>query len=390
MWNLSRDTIEQLKSQMFYCPSCLTPVYIKNGLVKLPHFSHYKSTLCSTLFEGETQEHLELKKFFVQWCEQESIVYELEKYLPRLNQRPDILIGKIAIEIQCSILPVDQLMARTQNYRLHGYTPIWICGEKLLFQDGQKMSTLTKNISYYSEKIGFFIWGANQKNRELTLYFHIEEDWQQKSYYSKKYWKFFEHNLLDIFNYPHQAKLFSTRKYMIGHLQRNYYIHLNKEVIKKSKKIQLLQSILYKKHFHILHLPHWFYYPGILIFGCKHSDLLIKMVVWKAMIKLENQIINQKTLREYIYQVLVDYGDFFHPLPNISKKIFYNYCINKLVNHLVTCNHLILLNDQRYYIRKLISNIQTEVLYKAFQKINYPTLNSSVPMKNMIELISEK
>lgn len=186
LWNLSRTTIENLKSQVFYCPSCLTPVYIKNGLLRLPHFAHYKSTFCGTLFEGETQEHLELKKSFVQWCEQESITYELEKYLPQLNQRPDILIGKIAIEIQCSILSVDRFIERTQNYQLHGYTPIWICGEKLVFQNGHKMSNLTKHMSYYSERIGFFIWGANQKTQEFTLYFHIEEDWQQKKLLFKK------------------------------------------------------------------------------------------------------------------------------------------------------------------------------------------------------------
>lgn len=190
---------------------------------------------------------------------------------------------------------------------------------------------------------------------------------------------------MDIFKYPQQAKLFSTRHYLISQLQHNYYIHLNKEVVKKSKRIQLIQSILYKNHLHILHLPQWFYYPGILIFGCKHSDLLLKMVVWQILVKLESQPVHRQILNKSIYRTLVKHGDFFTLLPNVSRKKFYHYCTNQLVRYLVKCDHLLLLNHQTYYVRKLTSNMYTEVLYEAFKKINDQTFNSSVPIKNMIE-----
>jgi hypothetical protein len=42
--------------------------------------------------------------------------FQVEAYLPTLKQRPDLLIGKIAIEIQCSPLPIKRLVERTETY----------------------------------------------------------------------------------------------------------------------------------------------------------------------------------------------------------------------------------------------------------------------------------
>ena len=59
-----------------------------------------------------------------------------------MKQRPDLLIGKIAIEIQCSPLPIKRLVERTETYQTHGYQVVWILGERLVPKD--KLTQLTK------------------------------------------------------------------------------------------------------------------------------------------------------------------------------------------------------------------------------------------------------
>ena len=52
----------------------------------------------------------------------------LEAYLPRLRQRPDILLANLAIEIQCSRLSHQRFIERTQNYLNNSYQVWWILG----------------------------------------------------------------------------------------------------------------------------------------------------------------------------------------------------------------------------------------------------------------------
>ena len=73
---------------------------------------------------------------------------QVEAYLPTLKQRPDLLIGKIAIEIQCSPLPIKRLVERTETYQTHGYQVVWILGERLVPKD--KLTQLTKQFTFRS------------------------------------------------------------------------------------------------------------------------------------------------------------------------------------------------------------------------------------------------
>lgn len=89
-------------SEPFYCPGCHGPVHLRKGLLKRHHFAHYAAANCEVFSEGETEEHLSAKELLYEWLTDETI--EIEAYLPDLQQRPDLLVGKTAIEVQCSAL----------------------------------------------------------------------------------------------------------------------------------------------------------------------------------------------------------------------------------------------------------------------------------------------
>ena len=107
-----------------------------------------------------------------------------------MKQRPDLLIGKIAIEIQCSPLPIKRLVERTETYQTHGYQVVWILGERLVPKD--KLTQLTKQFLYFSESLGFYLWSANKKQERIELLCHIEESQCQQFYRRKQSWDFYE------------------------------------------------------------------------------------------------------------------------------------------------------------------------------------------------------
>lgn len=109
------------------CPSCKAPVRLKHGKIKIPHFAHVAYTGCAYFSEGETLEHLMNKQMLLTW----SGSGQLEAYLPELQQRPDLLINRVAVEIQCSPLSLTRLIERTKNYQNHHYQPWWLVGQKL-------------------------------------------------------------------------------------------------------------------------------------------------------------------------------------------------------------------------------------------------------------------
>ncbi|EOA3459960.1 competence protein CoiA [Enterococcus hirae] len=104
------------KRQSLFCPACKEPVILKTGQQKTAHFAHKNLQDCFGFSEKETTEHLQLKKYFFEWCRQ-FVTHPpvLEAYLPALRQRPDILCGDLAIEIQCSVLAYERMKERTKD-----------------------------------------------------------------------------------------------------------------------------------------------------------------------------------------------------------------------------------------------------------------------------------
>ncbi|WP_086444130.1 competence protein CoiA [Candidatus Enterococcus lemimoniae] len=380
--NLSREEIEQLKTENYFCPACDHPVRIKNGKVKVPHFSHYNQSTCSVYSEGETIEHLTLKKMFVRWCEQEDLSYELEKYLPALHQRPDILIGNIAVEIQCSSLSTSRLVERTRSYQEHGYIPLWICGNKL-FSKHHSLNELAKNLCCYSEKLGFYLWSADWEQAELTVHFHIEEDWKKMLFASKKTWSFYSESLINIFHFPTKGNIHSQRKYKIGELLHSYYSDLNKKLYRRDEKIRVIQAELYNNRFHLIQLPNWFYYPGLHIFCCRGSDLLLKVRIWKLVQFFDQDVISHFELIHALEKELAKGSELFYELPNIPHKVLQAYCLNQVFNYLIDCHHLIRV-PTGWKVSLEQQDQSTSTILEWLKRIENNYLITATPLKNVI------
>lgn len=380
--NLTREQIEKLKEKKHFCPICNHPVVIKNGRIKIPHFAHGDKAQCQFNSEGETLEHLTLKSVFANWCEKESIKYDLEKYLPEINQRPDLLIGNIALEIQCSPLSIKRLAERTKSYHDQGFTPIWLCGKKI-FSDQRTLGEVAKNLCYYSRTIGFYLWGVDWEKEELAIYFHIEEDWKRQLYFIKKTWGFYEDFLIEILKFPEKSQVCAQRKFEIGGLTTPYYLDLNRKLARRDERTRLLQSILYNNHFHLLELPGWFYYPGIPLFCCHGSDIPFKMKIWNLVQFFDQNVFSTFELEELIKNEIINAPELFYELPNIAMKDLQFYCLNQLLISLIENNHVVRVPNGWKMVQGK-ENQRMADLNIWFKSLENKCLISAIPVRNVI------
>lgn len=170
----------------FFCPGCREAVFLKKGKHIQAHFAHYTQHNCSVFSEGETEEHLSGKKLLYKWFKQQNIPCQLEAYLPELKQRPDLLIWltdqrPVAIEFQCSSLPIEKMIARTEGYQKNGYSVIWISGSK--FQMKKRLTPFQYLFLNNHPSYGLYFVCLNVEKERFDVYSQISS--QQPSYYPK-------------------------------------------------------------------------------------------------------------------------------------------------------------------------------------------------------------
>nr|WP_263328323.1 competence protein CoiA family protein [Neobacillus sp. Marseille-Q6967] len=148
-----KDSLLHLREQEeFICPVCGTEVLLKLGNQRIFHFAHRSDAACEVQFERETIYHLEGKLQLYQWLLSQGIHAELEFYDSEMKQRPDIMFYyngvQYALEYQCSTLPEDLFIKRTQVYVEHGYIPLWIMGYKHVKEKRHELFELN-HFDYY-------------------------------------------------------------------------------------------------------------------------------------------------------------------------------------------------------------------------------------------------
>lgn len=154
----------------YHCLGCQTPVRLKAGKTKLPHFAHVSAADCHYLAEAESVPHLSSKLALADWFKRDSPNTKIEAYLPPLAQTPDILVDDtLAIEVQYSPLAYDRLVERTLTYREYGYQVIWLLGVKLHL--GQYLTQLKSGFVYYHPQLGYYCWEIH-RNPHPTLVLH--------------------------------------------------------------------------------------------------------------------------------------------------------------------------------------------------------------------------
>ncbi|MBM7554022.1 competence protein CoiA [Thalassobacillus pellis] len=136
----TREEIDQLKKERYYCPSCKEPVLIRAGSVVIPHFAHLPNSICPDKEGGEGTYHQTGKIHLYQWLKGQGYDVELEAYLKDIKKRPDILINwkgkQIALEFQCATIPQEDIRTRSEAYRKKGIYPFWVLGGRQLKRQG--------------------------------------------------------------------------------------------------------------------------------------------------------------------------------------------------------------------------------------------------------------
>lgn len=135
------DELKALRARChFHCPVCGRPVTLRLGKINKWHFAHNKAGSCTLESEPESPHHLKGKRSLFHWLQDQHSAPQLEHYLPKLHQRPDIYLPEPplpkAIEYQCTTMPPSLFIKRTKGYHQAGIEPIWILGAGRIKQKG--------------------------------------------------------------------------------------------------------------------------------------------------------------------------------------------------------------------------------------------------------------
>jgi competence protein CoiA len=182
----------------YHCLGCQTPVRLKAGKTKMPHFAHVSVADCHYLAEAESVPHLTSKLELADWFKQDCPNTKIEAYLPPLAQTPDILVNDtLAIEVQYSPLPYDRLTERTLTYREYGYQVIWLLGDKLHL--GHYLTQLKSGFVYFHPQLGYYYWEIHRKPQPtLVLRYLLHQQLDGKLRGLTLRFAFMQANLLSI------------------------------------------------------------------------------------------------------------------------------------------------------------------------------------------------
>ncbi|MDN6967522.1 competence protein [Oenococcus sp. UCMA 17063] len=126
------------RDELFYCPFCKKRLLLRRGEIKIPYFAHSVNDNCSSFSENESEIHLLAKKKIKKAAESMGYRAELEKVLPSISQRADLIISdssgkEVAIEFQQSPISISDLRERNRGYMIIGLPVIWILGPNYSF-----------------------------------------------------------------------------------------------------------------------------------------------------------------------------------------------------------------------------------------------------------------
>ena len=138
----------QKPNKPFICPYCCGPVVLKKGVQVLHHFAHAAESAslkeanlqrarlqgASHCGVGESWRHLEAKMSLYRALKAHDRVVRCEVEWPFGGNRPDVIARiatprgsrVVAFEVQCTALPLSDLVARTEGYARQGVSVAWL------------------------------------------------------------------------------------------------------------------------------------------------------------------------------------------------------------------------------------------------------------------------
>ncbi|HEM4053009.1 TPA: competence protein CoiA [Streptococcus suis] len=242
----------------FTCPVCGGLVRYKSGKVLRSHFAHVSLRDCSYFSENESAQHLSLKSSLYNWLAKNELV-ELEKCLPKIGQVADLLVNNsLALEVQCSSLPITRLQARTIAYHVAGYQVVWLLGKDLWLKG--RLTNLHKQFLSFSMNMGFHLWELDDEKNELRLRYLIHEDLRGKVHCLTKVFPFGQGNLLDILRLPFAKQALS---YFTCSVDQDLLDYVAKQLYYRVPKWMSLQAEAYQQGKNLLSQSLDDFYPQI-------------------------------------------------------------------------------------------------------------------------------
>ncbi|HEL9635376.1 competence protein CoiA [Streptococcus suis] len=242
----------------YSCPGCGGPVRYKSGKVLRPHFAHVTLRDCTYFSENESAQHLSLKSCLYSWLIKAEQV-ELEKCLPSIGQVADLFVNdRLALEVQCSSLPISRLQLRTQAYHEAGLQVLWLLGKGLWIKE--RLSKLHKQFLSFSMNMGFHLWELDDEKKELRLRYLIHEDLRGKVHCLTKVFPFGEGNLLEILRLPFAKQALS---YFTCSVDQDLLDYVAKQLYYRVPKWMSLQAEAYQQGKNLLSQSLDDFYPQI-------------------------------------------------------------------------------------------------------------------------------
>ncbi|HEM5268827.1 TPA: competence protein CoiA [Streptococcus suis] len=242
----------------YSCPGCGGPVRYKSGKVLRSHFAHVTLRDCHYFYENESAQHLSLKSSLYKWLQGQEEV-ELEAYLPAIKQVADLLVNQqLALEVQCSSLPISRLQLRTQAYHEAGFQVLWLLGKGLWIKE--RLSKLHKQFLSFSMNMGFHLWELDDEKKELRLRYLIHEDLRGKVHCLTKVFPFGEGNLLEILRLPFAKQTLTS---MTCPMDEDLPRYIAQQLYYKSPNWLALQAEAYSRGENLLTKTAEEWYPHI-------------------------------------------------------------------------------------------------------------------------------
>lgn len=174
-WNILKNDSE-FKSELIM-PCCNARAVMKNSIYNLPFFAHHRKENCN--YNGETPEHLRLKKYIYEILKVEGYNVEVEKRLVFDDYYviSDVFLTiddiKIAFEIQVSQQKNSETNNRSKKYIDNGIIVVWLilynCKDDFINQFNKTSDkafaykTVLKDDTYFfKNSIGLFSINAKE------------------------------------------------------------------------------------------------------------------------------------------------------------------------------------------------------------------------------------
>lgn len=320
---------EAYNLKKLYCPTCNQSVFLKKGALKAPHFSHYKKEACESFSEGETMEHLNGKLQLYTILKNNKLNVELEAYLPNLKQRPDILLNtehqKIAIEFQCSQLPIQKMLERTRNYLKHGYQPYWILGDR--FFTNTQMTQLKRSFIRFNPKFGLYLLRYKTKNNHLEIIHSFNK--KMNRIYNTEKTILSNRNLAQILQDDFSFTEGVSKKRIEDFSLYNAHLNLQKQMAYSNPRIRNFASLLYSESESLMSIPIEVYYPldNQWIVLTEPVEWKYRLLIWVEKHE-SHQIITEKGLFSYIEELRKQKKLSLSEMPLLQKGHFYQIFVN--------------------------------------------------------------